>query len=566
MVEQLEPTKPFETILEPKSLNKYDSLKNLSPEELAHVPPVRSTPELIAMLEADESLEIDARVLAVHPETGKVGVRKLNRKSFLEAAKSSPERIAKLRESVDVFGTTDSLTPDLGLVGDDFVPLLGGPFYKNLYTQDFFRACSAAFWAYNHDPIAHAALNIMRDFTLGRGYRVDSENPAALALWRAFEKVNNLQEQMSQFALEIGIYGESCFWWLPDNNARIVQRPRAGDKIPKALIPRIRLLDPTVFWEIITNPEDPSRAGELAYVWVSPTQYQVYTSAFGQTQPANKFIFQQIPADQISRYKINVVTGEKRGRGDLFSVLGFLKRLRDSVNYSIIALQKQASWAVDVTIQGSQADIDAYVQDQASRGNVAPAGSEFVHTEAIKREFLSPQAGKAGGSDAFEWALSMVCAGLGIPVSYLGTHLSGGQTRASALVATEPVAKRFEMRQQVYERVILDLWDRLMEWAGLGHVDCEVTFPEIIAADKSQKLKDLSLAQAQGWLSAERAATIAAKEMGITNFEWDQEKGKIGQDKQQTFAAAPAPLTAPANALSSQQKNQIRRNDIGSSG
>jgi hypothetical protein len=50
--------------------------------------------------------------------------------------------------------------------------------------------------------------------------------------------------------------------------------------------------------------------------------------------------------------------------------------------------------------------------------------------------------------------------------------------------------------------------------------------------------------------------------MGITTFEWDEEKEAIDASKAASFAAAPAPLTAPANALSSQQKNQIRRNDI----
>lgn len=554
MVEHM---KPIEVERNPKDLARYDSLAHLSADELAFVPPVRSTAELVELLERDESVEIDARVLAVHPETGSVGVRKLDRKAFIESARSIQKGGVKIRE--DAFGSTDSLTPDAGLVGEDFIPLLGGPFYKNLYTIDFFRACSASFWAYNHDPIAHQALNIIKDFTLGRGFRVDSENQAALALWRAFEKVNNLQEQMQQFAVEIGIYGESCFWWLPNNDTRIVQRPKPTDNIPKGLIPRVRLLDPTVFWEIITNPEDPSRAGELAYVWVSPTQYQTYTSAFGQNQPSAKFIFQQIPADQISRYKINVVTGEKRGRGDLFSVLGFLKRLRDSVNYSIIGLQRQASFAIDTTIRGSQADIDAYISDQASRGTVAPAGSEFVHTDAIERKYISPEGGKAGSSPAFEWALSMVASGLGIPISYFGTHLSGGQTRASAIVSTEPIAKRLEMRQQVYERVIHDLWDRVMEWAGLGYVECEVTFPEIITADKSQKLKDLALAQSQGWVSAERAATIAAKELGITTYEYDSEREKIDAEKSARVSIAPAPLTAPANALSSGQKNEIKR-------
>jgi len=563
MVEFVTENPPMEKVVSPHDLNRYDSLDHLSPDELKFVPPVRSTAELLALLEANESMEVDARVLAVHPETGKVGIRKLNRASFIEAAKSSTRNASRLRE--DAFGSTDSLTPDQGLVGEDFIPLLGGPFYKNLYTIDFFRSCSAAFWAYNHDPIAHQALNIMRDFTLGRGFRVDSQNKAALALWRAFEKVNDLQSAMSQFALEIGIYGESCFWWLPDNATRIVQRPQVGERIPRGLLPRVRLLDPTVFWEVITHPEDPAK-GEIAYVWVSPTQYQTYTSAFGQSQPASKFIFQQIPAEQISRYKINVVTGEKRGRGDLFSVLGFLKRLRDSVNYSIIGLQRQASYAIDTTIRGSQSDIDAYISDQASRGTFAPAGSEFVHTDAIERKYISPEGGKAGQSPAFEWALSMVASGLGIPISYFGTHLSGGQTRASAIVSTEPVAKRFEMRQQVYERVIHDLWDRLMEWAGMGDVECEVTFPEIITADKSQKLKDLSLAQTQGWISGERAATIAAKELGITTFEWEKEKQEIDHERSSDTAAPFAPLTAPGAALTSEQKNKVRRNDTESTG
>jgi hypothetical protein len=555
MVEQL---KPLQVERSPSDLNRYDSLDSLSREELAHVPPVRSTAELLNLLERDESIEVDARVLAINPDTGEVGIRRFDRKGFLEAAKSG--KSFQLRE--DAFGSGDSLSPDMGRVGDDFVPLLGGPFYKNLYTIDFFRSCSASFWAYNHDPIAHQALNIIKDFTLGRGYRVDSENAGALALWRAFEKVNNLQEQMSQFALELGIYGESCFWWLPDNATKIVQRRSPGETIPKGLIPRVRLLDPTVFWEVITWPEDPTR--ELAYVWVSPTQYQTYTHTFGnQNVPSSKFIFQQIPADQISRYKINVVTGEKRGRGDLFSVLGFLKRLRDSVNYSIIGLQRQASFCIDTVIRGSQEDVDSYISAQADLGAVAPAGSEFVHTDAIERKYLSPEGGKAGSSPAFEWALSMVAAGLGIPISYFGTHLSGGQTRASAIVSTEPVAKRFEMRQQVYERVVHDLWDRLMEWAGLGHVECEVTFPEIITADKSQKLKDLSLAQTQGWISGERAATIAAKELNITSFEYETEREKISGEKQiEPSGSFASPLTAPASAISSEQKNDIRRNDL----
>jgi hypothetical protein len=148
----------------------------------------------------------------------------------------------------------------------------------------------------------------------------------------------------------------------------------------------------------------------------------------------------------------------------------------------------------------------------------------------------------------------MFCAGIGIPSNYFGTHLSGGQTRASAVVATEPVAKRFEARQQVYERIVQDLWDRLMEWSGLGYVECEITFPELITQDRSQKLKDLSLAESQGWLSNKTAATLAAKELNVTSYEYDLEREEIeGEQKAGVFDS---PLTFPAQAPVSQEPNE----------
>jgi hypothetical protein len=288
---------------------------------------------------------------------------------------------------------------------------------------------------------------------------------------------------MEQAATELSINGETAFWKLPNNNARITQRPYPGQEIPKALIPRVRLVDTTVFWDIVTIPEDVSKDGVLYYVWLAPTQWQVFTGMQGSSVPTSKFIFQSIPADQVNHYRVNCFSNEKRGRSDLFSVLGFLKRLTDSVNYQIIALQKQAAYCIDTTIRGSQGDIDQYISDQQSGGTIAPAGSEFVHTDAIERKYLGVEGGRGGMSEAFQWTMSMVAAGLGIPISYFGTHLSGGQTRASALVSTEPVAKRFEMRQQVYERMIKDLWDYLMDWADMPGVECEVTFPEITTAD-----------------------------------------------------------------------------------
>lgn len=518
--------------------------------------------DLIAFLENNPSADIDARVLAVDKNTGRVGIKTLSKHEFIEASKRRPEELegVSLKEAGrDSFATDMGDMPTLGGVGDDFVPLLGGPFYRQLYQLDYIRQANAAFYAYNHDPLAHAAINILSDFTLGRGYRVDSDNQAALSLWRAFEKVNRLPEQMLQLSREIAIYGESMIWWLPENQTKIIQRPYPGQKIPKGLIPRVRLIDPTVIYDYITDPEDISSV--LYYVWMAPTQYQVFSGLEqGKNVPSAKFIFQQIPADQISHYKVNSVSNEKRGRSDLFSVMGYLKRLRDSVNYSIIALQKQSAFCVDTIVRGNQSDLDAYIEDQQRFGTIAPAGSEFVHTDAIERKYLGVEGGKGTNSPAFEWAFSMFCAGIGIPVSYFGSHLSGGQTRASAIVATEPVAKRFEQRQAVFERIIQDLWDRLMEWAKLGSVDCEVTFPELITQDRSQKLKDLALAQSQGWLSKETASTVAAKEFNLTSYEYEVEKDEIEKEMSE------GPIVSPLTAVAAQDAASVDSAPMGLSG
>lgn len=500
-----------------------------------------TTEELVQFLEKNESADIDARVLAVGPDH-KMGVRKLSKKEFIEGAKQETQAV-KLKEGFDSFATDYADGPSAGLVGDDFVPLLGGPFYRQLYQLDYIKQANAAFYAYNHDPLAHAAINIFSDFTLGRGYRLDCDKPAALALWRAFEKVNRLPEQMLQLSREIGIYGESMIWWLPENQTKIYQSPFPDQVIDRGLIPRIRLIDPTVIYDFITAPEDITDV--YYYVWLAPTQYQVFSGMEkGKDVPASKFIFQQIPADQIMHYKVNAVSNSKRGRSDLFPVMGYLKRLRDSVQYSIIALQKQSAFCVDTVIRGNKADMQDYIDDLQQYGTIAPAGSEFVHTDAIERKYLGVEGGKGGMSPAFEWAFSMFCAGVGIPASYFGTHLSGGQTRASAIVATEPVAKRFEQRQQVYERIIQDLWDRLMEWAGLGNVECEISFPELITQDRSQKMQDLALAQSQGWISQKTAATLAAKEMNITSFEYELEREEI--EKEDGGGIVPNPLTQPS--------------------
>lgn len=527
---------------------------------------VHSTGEMVEAMIKDPSIQLEARVLAT--KNGDRGFKKMDRKVFLEAVKTKPSK--RLREAIDSFSTDGDFGSPQNIGGSDFTPLLGGPFNKQLYYRDYLRMISACYYASNHDPAAKAVTNILCDFTMGRGFQLHTtgkDAAVAQVVWNAFCKANDFYKQMDSFADELSRYGETMWWWLPNNQTRISFRPAPGEVVPKAMIPRIRLVDPSNFAEIITIPEDIAQ-GVLYYVWMAPTQYQMYTR---DNQPTTKFIYQQIPAEQIMHVKVNSVSNEKRGRSDFFPSLGYMKRLRDGVNYGLVAQQKAAAWCIDTTIDGDLGDITDYItyqQQQERDTGEHTAGSEFVHTKAIEREYLANSASSKGSdSPVFQWCLSMIAMSSGIPISYLGTHLSGGSTRASALVATEPVAKRFERRQLTYSRTVEQIFYRVMEGFKIMNVGCDIIFPELIKQDRSALFKDLSLAQTNGWISKKRAAEVSNKELGTKDFNYEKEQEDI--DAEGTVSpTTSAPLTADAEAdqnpnkgssLTATQKTSIKK-------
>lgn len=491
-------------------------------------------------------VQIVAKVMGSKTKTFKEGNRTkketrvsskiLKTKAFIEHYEKN---VARFKES-DFFGSDSGGS---GLVGEDFIPFLGGPFNKQLYYYDYLRMHAIAFQALHHDPFGKRFVQIMNHFVLGKGFRTDvsgKDKELGLAVWRAFEEVNDLNKFAKYFNTELSTYGESMIWELPNNEIYRTYKLSPGQSVPTGLLPRLRLIDPSAIWEIITYPEDISRV--LCYQWVAPTQYQIYSAKDGGSQvPTTKFIMQQIPADEVMHEKINCVSNEKRGRSELFAALGYMKRLRDSVNYAIISDQKNSAWSIDTSIDGAESDIDAYVSEQQAMKTIPPAGSEFVHSSKITRQYNANQVGKGGSSPSFDWCVSMISVALGIPVPYWGSHLTGAQSRASAIVGTEPVTKMFEDRQLLIEGTWKKLAARLFKKFGL---DCqlEMTFPEIVTSDRSAKIKDTMAADQGGYIKKERASGIIAKELAINDFDPKLELKEIAEQK----AKAPSnPLTAP---------------------
>lgn len=506
----------------PQEKSETDTLTQLQKEFYE----ADTIPAMLRVARNNPAIEIDARLIT----NKKTSERFETKQKLFEALKKNEQDPARRRLLEDSFAT-DSFDTASGpnLVGQESIPLIGGPFSKQLYYQDYIKMHMQAFYAYHNDPAAKAIVRIIKDFSLGRGWNVEAkgqDKEAAQILWDAFKEANKLEKHMDYVAIELSIYGEVMSWRLPNRDSQISYNVPANQMPPKAMIPRVRLVDPSSCWDIITYPEDITRV--LAYQIVAPTQYQTYThdNATGVNVPSLKYIYQQIPGEQIRHYKINTVSNEKRGRSDLYPVMNYLKRLRDTINYSVIAMQKAAAWSIDTTIDGSQDDIDAYVDSQNELGSIPPAGSEFVHSKAVERNYLNNQGGgSTSGAESFSWLLSMIAMGSGIPVSYFGTHIVATSSRASASTAVEPLFKFIEMRRETYREILSDMFNDLMAKFKVN-ATCEVIFPEILAEDRSSKLADLELSESAKWVSHETASNMAAKELGIRDYNFETEQAK----------------------------------------
>lgn len=458
----------------------------------------------------------------------------------------SPEE-RTLRESF-----FDNEDPNQTIAGADgfqeYTPIMGGPFSKQLYLHDMLDGFAKAFEAYNHNPIAHQGINITTAFVLGRGVGKKACHPECQKALDAWWDKNDIDSRLEFWSTTLSRDGE-------------LMLKKVFDPISQEV--SLRWMDPSTCWEIVTDLEDQetgvgaSSRGVIYYHFQYPTQYQVlYGGAKDQVyNPSNfqsaKFVISQVPADDLLFYKINVGPNEKRGRSDLFPVLGWLKRYKDFWTAHVLRAIITSTFAWKNKIKGSDADVSAFI---SAFGNQQPRfGSVWVENEASD---LQPMTVDLKASDAKEEAggiINMIAVGLGIPMSYLG--FGEHQARASAVVASEPGTKKFQGRQILLGRVLRDVgqeWGR--QEIAAGRLPAEVTdednkenpgqmiphkiqidfqFPEIAIEDRTAKIKDIDFAVTGGYMPHEDGANMINKELGRENANYEDDQEKIESEEEQ---------------------------------
>lgn len=395
----------------------------------------------------------------------------------------------------------------------EYTPLIGTPFFKQLYLQDYWEMHSKCFWYSNYSGIGKLIVDLTRNFVMGSGFSVSFKDEKYQDAWNKYEERSNIQEESRRWCDELTKFGENML---------------LKTFTPKGILHRS--FDPSTIWEIVTDPEDISDV--KYYHQQYNTQYQIFGT---KDAPISKYIMKQLPPELVHHTKVNVTTYEKRGRSDLLAPLLYFKYYEDYTQAKLIRAKNEAAFIWDVSIDGSDEDIQAYINSTSSILDVPP-GSENVHNKSVTRTPLSPTFGKAGVDSIASDILSYVAMSVTIPVTYFGTADSAGSgTRAGAIVATEPVGKKMQERQFKMELMLRRVVKDVIADAGLDPSEpFEINFPELMVEDRSTKIQDLVIARQEKVISHKRMSEIVAKELKITKYDYEEEQKEIEEESRST--------------------------------
>ncbi len=398
----------------------------------------------------------------------------------------------------------------------EFAPLMAGPFNKQLYLTDYLRMHSLAFEAWNHNPLAKRIVELFAQYTFGRRFKVRIKDSAKEKAWEDFNNKHKIRENVSRYWIrEFCIYGELMV------NKEIWQ-----------------LMDPSTVWDIVTDPDN---INDVYYYYQSyPTAYQMFTGyrvagePGAEKQPGSEYIIRQIPAYKIIHLRGNCVSNEKRGRSLLFPILGWLKRIKDLYNAIVVRQWLMSCFIWDDTVKGSAADIAAHSAKYASMPKV---GSTFVHNESVERQpmpAIDSAGGRGNASGIGEEIIAFIATAVGIPKEFLNVIASGGGSRAQALTSAEPFTKAIEDIQSTFEALLIEVCKEAFTQANLEYVegDVEFIFPSVTKDTTTETIKNIATGESMGYVSKQTAAEMFAGEMNITNYDFEEEQGRINDEAQ----------------------------------
>lgn len=339
----------------------------------------------------------------------------------VRSLEATPEQVIATGAALGSWGGQDPVDGDVGwrpagIQGRQVPP----------WTAEKARMYSVA--AYRSNPMARAIIDTYTAFAVGdSGVSYQATNA----------QVGSVVEE---------------FWSDPKNRVRALQ----------PLWLRDQLLMGESLLEMLVGPQ----SGTVRFCPIDPSIIETVSLAHGNPLWPHKVTFRNELAEDQSLTIVDVddATGLRTGEAMFWTPfkalisdrrgMPFLEPVLDPLDaYDTVlsnlidrtALARYLVW--DVTVQGSQTDVDAFVK---ARGgvHVPRSGSVEVHNQAVSWEPKTAPTGAYEDTEAAKSVLTQVAGGSGLAKTWLSEP--DGANRATSLTMAEPVRRRVSGVQEIW--------------------------------------------------------------------------------------------------------------------
>lgn len=388
--------------------------------------------------------------------------------------------------------------PDAGTEFDDrFYASLDTAAIVDLPAEFLHAAQRLSLLLYRKNVRAYRSVELVKDFVLGDGVKFSASDQKVEELLRQHWQVNRWKNKAAERLRALALFGEQLWPAFVSEGTGLVRLSSVSPLLIRAV-----KRDPENAEEIIAAETGPTDANKK-----NKRSWDVIREGEDGKLVGEAFYF-----------PVNRIAGGGRGTPDLLSSIDWLEGLDNMV----FGMLERSALALDVVFdleleQTNETEIRKHVKDFVKS---LRSGGVYGHNERVKLDIKAPALGATEAQTAIGILLRQIQSGTGLAGLFFGD--SADLTRSSASELSVPVAKMIQGRQEVFRRMLDDVFrfqiEKAKEAGALNGVDdfsydiqmAPVYLRDVqaIAAALGQLASALSVAQEEGWVSNADAGTV----------------------------------------------------------
>lgn len=413
----------------------------------------------------------------------------------------------------------------------------------------FDKMVEAAWDIWQSNPLAARALEIKRDYILGKGFQVKSNDLKLQGILDAFWKANRMQSQLRQYVLQVYLFGMQILPVFVQKSSGAVT---------------LGYIDPAEVEDIITHPEDSTKIMaiilkdmENLHPWETGSGRRIFrvvqVAKAGEYQDKmvlwEQDTLEDWETEMLEHYgleaytgdtfyiKVNSVSNVPFGFSDLLQTMDWLDSL-DGVLFNLAERENMAGYFLFDVAVGNSTPAEVETRAQQLKNEPPGKGTVRVHNDSETWQLLAPELAQTSSIATVDALVTFILGGMGYPRHWYGY---GDQTnRATAAAQGDPTWKSLEHDQATIHDFVsglITLAVNQAEIAGLYTPErqesasgeetdlFQIILPEMTTKDIAQIAGALSnmgnvlaMGVQSGWMTEEDAKKAWAKLLNELNI------------------------------------------------